>query len=239
MKERTREIASQLRKTSNILVEIRASKNANEFIIGHRLGVENYLEVIQEEGREEVSENSKSAEVEDIPDASKITVDTCTVIVQEKNGESIRGDTLLKEASQRNSSAQVYIGNKFLPSDNWKIRTTIFKELQRCPGIELVSKRPTYIFRWNKDSVLLPDVPDVLSEIQHDHKRISTYPVIQKCPLIHTPASTSDGHINGKSLDESKVFQSVHQEHQEVVPNEGKSSTLPHSLGHEFKHTGS
>jgi hypothetical protein len=173
LRERTREIAPQLRKTSNILIEIRSNKNTNEFIVGHREGVENYLEVIREEGEgDDTSQDTNITKVEDIQDASKITVDTCALIVQEKNGEAIRGDNLLKEVSQ-NTSVQVYMGGKFTLETNWKLKK-IFIELAQRPSIERVCEKP-YMFKWNKDSVLSSGESEVIPEKQCNVERISSF----------------------------------------------------------------
>ena len=141
--ERTREIASQLRKTSNIIVEIRSKKETNQFIIGCMEGVENYLETMDDEGADE-KQDVEGSDQQDAKDAYKIVVDTCTLIVQEKGGEVIKGEDLLQEASLKNSSAKIYLGGRFTLEKNWKLKK-IFTTLIQQPGIELVCKNATRV----------------------------------------------------------------------------------------------
>src|SRR5262249_4845464 len=47
----------------------------------------------------------------------------------------IKGNIMLQEASQRNSSVQVYVGGKFTLETNWKLKK-IFTELAQQPKIE-------------------------------------------------------------------------------------------------------
>jgi len=61
-------------------------------------------------------------EEEDGQNIIKIVVDTCVLILKERNGEVLKGEDLLHEASRRNSSAEVYIGGRFTLEKNWKLR---------------------------------------------------------------------------------------------------------------------
>ena len=171
--ERTREIASQLRKTSGIIVEIRSRKKYVEFIIGHIEGVENYLEIMDEkEASEEQEVEDSDNDQGDAKETYRIVVDACALIVREKNGQAIKGENLLQEVSQENSSARIYIGNKFTLETNWKLKK-VFMTLQQQPGIELVCKKP-YMFRWNEDLVLPSEESEALSGKKSSYENLTS-----------------------------------------------------------------
>ena len=94
------------------------------------------------------------------------------MIVQEKNGEAIKGENLLQEVSLENSSARIYIGNKFTLETNWKLKK-VFMTLQQQPGIELVCKKP-YMFRWNEDLVLPSEESEALSGKKSSYENLTS-----------------------------------------------------------------
>jgi DNA polymerase elongation subunit (family B) len=152
--ERTREVASQLRKTSSIMIEIRSSKKTNQYIIGHSEGVENYLqehEEVMEEKKEDSDVDNTAYQngdgVDTTKDIAEIVVDTCVLILKERAGEVLKGEDFLQEASRRNPSAKTLIRGRFTVDKNWKLRD-IFTMLENQAGIERIGKKP-YSLRYN------------------------------------------------------------------------------------------
>ena len=131
--EHTRIIASRLRRTSDILIEVRedADKN-NEFIIGYTENVENYIN----------TEEKKS-------EFSNTVVEEFVLILKERKGELMKLEDLSQEASDRNKDIDAYLEKKFILEGNWKLRSILLK-LKEIPGVQMVYKNP-YTFTWIDD----------------------------------------------------------------------------------------
>src|SRR5207249_2896645 len=108
--ERSREVSSRLRRTSNIALEIRKGRDrSNEFILGTTQGVETYLPSCEEEERK--AENYR-----------KVVADQCVQILKER-GSEISSEELFKIACDGSAEIVAYVGGKFTLRENWKLRS--------------------------------------------------------------------------------------------------------------------
>lgn len=129
--ERSREVSSRLRRTSNILLEIRKGRDrSNAFILGTLQGVENYINTCEEEERK-------------VEKCRKMVVDECILVLREcgDSSDGIESEQLLRLTSERNLEVSEYLDGKFRLQDSTKVRS-IISELGRHPDVIRVGDRP-------------------------------------------------------------------------------------------------
>ncbi len=136
--ERSRDVSSRLRKTSNVSLEIRKGRDrSNQFILGTAEGVENYIKKCEDE--EENAKNSR-----------KMVVNECVLVLKERNGndELIEPEEFLRITSERNTKVSEYLDGKFRLRDSSKVRYVI-EELEHHPNVKRIGDRP-FKFKWIK-----------------------------------------------------------------------------------------
>jgi len=128
--ERSREVSSRLRRTSNVSLEIRKSKDrSNEFIIGTVQGVENYINTCEEEEGKVVK-------------CRKMVVDECVSVLKEcDDSDGIESEQLLRLTSEGHTEVAEYLDGKFRLQDSTKVRS-IINELGRHPNVSRVGDHP-------------------------------------------------------------------------------------------------
>jgi DNA polymerase elongation subunit (family B) len=131
--ERSREVSSRLRRTSNVALEIRKGRDrSNEFILGTTWGVENYLQNCEDDERK-------------VENFRRVVVDKCIQILKEHHtSQSV--EELFKIACERNGEIAAFVGEKFTLRGNWKLRS-IVDMIRRRPGVLTISEKPL-IFKW-------------------------------------------------------------------------------------------
>ncbi|MDQ6862975.1 MAG: hypothetical protein M3044_04050 [Thermoproteota archaeon] len=128
--ERSREVSSRLRRTSNVSLEIRKGRDrSNAFILGTTQGVENYINTCEDEERK-------------VERCRNMVVDECVLVLKEGyDSDGIESEELLRIASERNLEVSEYLDGKFRLQDSTKVRS-IINELGRHPKVIRVGDRP-------------------------------------------------------------------------------------------------
>ena len=190
--ERSREVSSRLRRTSNVSLEIRKGRDrSNEFILGTTQGVENYINTSEEEERK-------------VEKCRKTVVDECVSALKEcDDSDGIESEHLLRLASERSTDVAEYLDGKFRLQDSTKVRS-IINELGRHPNVIRVGDRPLK-FKLLKVNGSKADIQSLKSRNSEDGLSVGSVGSVVKYTHL-----TSDFGTNKKSLE---------QPQKKIVPN--------------------